>query len=235
MASLDGLQARQILAKGVVRQVTNDAPIGIRMKYVGTGTVTSVTVVSATSVANITSDGGTDTYTFAAYTTIGALADAINADGIFEARVMDALRSEGSDDWFLAASPVSAGTDVDGNTVYDLVADTSGAATMACVLSPKGTGMTAKPEGHRVHLQEVYYNVTHTAAATTFKVYQRTADGSESLIFSMLGVNATITTVSFASGEGKITGDVDAELIVYIDGTVTNATTNAIRVAGIRE
>ena len=235
MASLEGLKARQILAQGVVRQTTNDLPIGIRLKYVGTGTVTSVTVVSATDVAIITSDGGTDTYTFAAFTTIGALADAINADGIFEARIIDALRSEGSDDWFLAAAPVVAGTDVDGNTVYDLVADTSGAATMACCLSPKGTGMTAKPDGHRVHLQEIFYNVTHTAAATTLKVYQRTKDGAESLIFAMLGVNATDTTVTFASGEAKITADQDAELIVLVDGTVTNATTNMIRVAGIRE
>ena len=235
MASLEGLQARQILAKGVVRQTLVDSSIGIRMKYIGTGTVTSVTVVTATSVENITSDGGTDTYLFSAYTTIGALADAINKDGIFEARVLDALRSEGSDDWFLAAAPVVAGTDEDGNTVYDLVADDNGAATKATVLSPRGVGMTPKADGHRVHLQEIYYNVTHTAAAGTLKVYQRTKAGIESLIFSMLGVNATNTTVTFASGLAKITGDEDAELIVLVDGTVTNAATNMIRVAGIRE
>ena len=235
MASLDGLQVRNLLAQGVVRQTNVDSSIGIRLKYIGTGTVTSVTVVTATDVAIITSDGGTDTYTFAAFTTIGALADAINADGIFEARVLDALRSEGSDDWFLAAAPVVAGTDSDGNTVYDLVADDNGAATKATVLSPYGTGMTKKPDGHRVHLQEIYYNVTHTAAAGTLKVYQRTKDGVESLLLSMLGVNATNTTVTFASGEAKITGDNDADLIVLVDGTVTNAATNMIRVAGIRE
>ena len=232
---MEGLKTRALLAQGVVRQVTNDAAIGIRMKYVGTGSVTSVTVVSATSVANITSDGGTDTYAFGTYATIGEVADAINADGIFEAKVIDALRQEGSANWFLAAAPVVAGVDEDGNTVYDLVADTSGAATMAICLSPKGTGMTAKADGHRVHLQEIQYNVTHTAAATTFKVYQRTKDGKESLLYAKLGVNATVTTESFASGLGKITGAPDAELIVYIDGTVTNATTNAIRVVGIRE
>lgn len=235
MASKDGLEVRSLLAKGVVRQVTNDAPIGIRLKYVGTGTVTSVTADANLDIELITSDGGTDTYTFAAYTTIGALADGINADGIFEAKVIDALRSEGSLDWFLEAAPVTAGVDEDGNTVYDLVADTSGAATMAICLSPKGTGMTPKPNGHRVHLQEIFYNVTHTAAATTLKIYQRTKDGIESLLMSRLGVNNTDTTVTFASGQAKITGDTDAELIVLVDGTVTNAAGNLMQVAGIRE
>jgi hypothetical protein len=235
MASLDSLQVRALAAKGVVRQVTNDAAIGIRLKYVGTGTVTSVTVVSATSVAIITSDGGTDTYEFATYDTIGYLADAINDDGIFEARVIDALRSEGSDDWFLAAAPVVAGTDEDGNVVYDLVADTSGAATMAICLSPKGTSMTEKPSGHRVHLQEIFYNIDNTAAATALKIYQRTKDGVESLLSAQLNVDATDTTVTFASGQGKITGENDAELIVFFDGTVVNQSTNMIRVVGIRE
>src|SRR3990167_6039331 len=94
MASLDSLKTRYYASKGIIRQVNNDLGIMIRMRYIGTGTVTSVTVTTATNIVNITSDGGTDTYAFATYDAIGEVADAIDGDTIFEARVLDLLRSE---------------------------------------------------------------------------------------------------------------------------------------------
>ena len=233
MASLDSVLIRQALASGVVRQTTNDLSVGLRLRYVGTGTVTSVDATTGDNITLVTSDGLTDVYLFSAYTTVGAVADAINADGIFEAKVVDCLRSEGSDDFFLTAT-ITSTTDVDGIRVWDLVIDDNGAATFSCNLSPDQLRWD-RPSDHRVHLQEIYYNVTHTAAATTLRVYQRTKAGVETLLFAMLGVNATNTTVTFASGEAKITGETDADLIVQVTGTVTNATTNMIRVAGIRE
>src|ERR1035437_6970068 len=81
MASLDSVKLRNELAKGVIVQNSgSDTPTAFKLDYIGTGTVTSVTVVTATAITLITSDGGTDAYAFATYTTLGAVVDAINAD-----------------------------------------------------------------------------------------------------------------------------------------------------------
>ena len=109
MSSLESAQIRQALAKGVVRFVMEDTAIGLRLQYVGSGSVTTVAATQATSVVLTTSDGGTDTYLFSSYSTLGALADAINADGIFEAVVIDALRSENPDDFFITSASIAAG------------------------------------------------------------------------------------------------------------------------------
>lgn len=232
MSSLDSLRTRSYASRGIVRQVNNDASIGIRLRYIGTGTVTSVTPTAATDIVLITSDGGTDTYTFATYTTIGAVADAINADGIFEAVVIDALRSEGSADWFLGGA-VTAGTDGFGNVVWDLLSDTSGAATMSICLSPLSPDFDL-PKGHRVHLQEIVYNVDLTAAADTLQIWKRRGT-VETKLAGLTTVDATLTTINFASGEGKITGGTDEEIIVHVTGTVINAAGNLIRATGIYE
>ncbi|MFA5445144.1 MAG: hypothetical protein WC262_09275, partial [Bacteroidales bacterium] len=108
MASLDSALLKQALQKGIVRRVTNDLAVGLRLRYIGTGTVTTVAATQATSVVLTTSDGGIDTYLFSDYATLGALADAINADGIFEAKVMDALRSENPDDFFVTTADQAA-------------------------------------------------------------------------------------------------------------------------------
>ena len=229
MASQDSLKVRNLLAEGVVRQVLDDKGIALRLRYIGTGTVTSVTTVQATSVALVTSDGGTDTYLFATYTTMGALADAINADGIFECKVIDALRSENPDDFFIAAV-VSAGTDGNGVTCYDLLRDVSAAATAACCLSPLNPDFDM-PKGHRVHLRQISYNVDNTASTDTLKIYKRKGT-VETLIYSAANVDNTATDLTWASGEAKITGGVDEELVVYFDGTVGDA---IIAVIGERE
>lgn len=236
MASLDSIAVRKGLAKGVVRQVTNDKAIGLRLKYIGTGTVTSVTVVTATSVACVTSDGGTDTYLFSTYTTYGALVAAINADGVFEARVLDALLSENPDDSMLACALTATNdTDSQGKGVFDLYLDTSGAATFAICFSPFGYDTNKGPAGHRIHLREIKYFVDNTAGVDTLKVYQRTSAGLETLLYQGLSVDATETTVTWASGEGTISSDDNAELIVFFDGAVVNHASNSIVVVGERE
>ncbi len=231
MGSLDSALTRKALSKGIVRQVTNDLAIGLRLRYVGTGTVTTVAVTTATSVVLTTSDGDTDTYLFSGYATLGALADAINGDAIFEAKVVDALRSENPDDFFVTSGSVAAGTDEYGVVIYDLVIDVSGAATFSCVLSTTSPNFD-RPEGHRVSLQEILYYVDNTAAIDGLTVWKRKADGTESELFHMLNVDTTDTTVNFASGQGEITLDSGEEFIVQFDGTVANHTSNSIRLTG---
>ena len=233
MASLDGTLLKKALGSGIVRSVTNDLPKGIRLRKISVGTVTSIEVVSATNLEIITSDGGTDTYTFASYATVGALADAVNADGIFEAVVIDALRSEGSANFFLTAGAIAVGADSNGVAIYDMVVDTSGAATMSCCLSPISPDMDL-PVNHRVHLQEIFYNVDLTAAVGGLAVYVRKGT-IETKIWSLLSVDATDTTIDFASGIGKISAKDGEELIVQLSGTVVDAAANAIQLVGTLE
>ena len=234
MSSLDSVRARQILAKGVVRFVMEDTAIGLRLRYIGTGSVTTVAATQATSVVLTTSDGGADTYLFSSYSTLGALSDAINTDGIFESMVVDALRSENPDDFFITSASITAGTDGNGVTCYDLLIDTSASLTQSVCLSPLKSQFNM-PKGHRVSLQEIFYNVNNTAAADGLTIWKRKGT-VETELFHMLNVDATDTTVSFASGEGKITLDTDEEFIVQVDGTVVTAPTlNFIRVVGLFE
>ena len=232
MASYDSILTRKALGKGIVRQVTNDLAVGLRLRYIGTGTVTSVTPTQATNVVLITSDGGTDTYLFSSYSTLGALSDAINADGIFESIVMDALRSENPDDFFVSGA-VSSTVDPDGISVWDLVIDTSEATTFSCLLSPTKPRWD-QPAGHRISLQSILYYVDNTAAIDALTVWQRNGT-VESELFHMLNVDATETEVDFANGQGEVTADWDTELIVQFDGTVVNHASGSIRLTGTFE
>lgn len=235
MASLDSLRTRYYASEGKVVRRLDDQPVAIRLYYKGGGTVTSVTVDNtAEDYELITSNGGTDTYTVAAYATVGALADAINADGIFEARVMDALRSDSTDDTMIDGA-ITAGTDEDGNVVWDVKVDTSAALAATVTLSPKSR-KDFKP-GHRVHLQEIQYNENVSAAeANAVRVYLRRGT-TETQIWGAASVDATLTTINFANGVGKISGGPDDELIVRVqDATsLTNAAGNFLQVVGTYE
>jgi len=231
MPSQDSLQVRNLLALGDVRQNGTDEPIAIRLRKVGSETAVSVTVVSATSLALVGSTT-TDTYLFATYTTIGALADKINADGRWEAKVIDVLRSLPSDDNLLAAAPVTAGTDENGVVIWDVKTDTSVSLQIS-------VGLTSRrnfdaPKGHRVHVQQVVYSVNMgTAAADSFQIWRRRG-ATETKIFTALSVDTTETTLNLASGLGMISGKDDDEFVVLVKdaATLADAAGNFVRVIG---
>ena len=236
MASVDSAKVRQLMAEGVVRQVLLDKAIGLRLRYIGTSTITSVAIIQADSIV-LTTAAATDTFLFdggGSYSTLGALSDAINATGRWESVVMDALRSEDPDDFFIASGNLSATADENGVVCYDLLIDTSAAATMAVCLSPLSPNF-GMPEGHRVHLKQIDYSVDNTETAATMKIYKRKGT-IETLIYSATNTgDGTATSVTFASGNAKISGGVDEELIVFFDGTVADAATVYARVIGIYE
>lgn len=236
MASLDSVLTRQALAEGVVRQHEDDESIALRLRYVGTGTVTSVTVDTATDFEVITSDGGTDTYAFATYTTVGSLADAINADGIFEVVVLDALRSDSTGSSAFVNGAITSGTDENGVVVWDVLSDTSAVDYATVTLSPKSPNFDM-PKGRRVHVQEISYNQNVSAAEQgAVRIYRRRG-ATETLIFAHVSVDATVTTINFASGEGKITGKPDDEFIFRVLDTtsITDDAANYIRIVGVYE
>lgn len=235
MASLDSILMRQGLASGVTLQAGTDEPVAIRLRYIGTGAVTSVTVTTATNIVAITSDGGTDTYTFATYTTVGAVADAINKDGIFEAKVLDALRSQASASKLLDGA-ITSGTSGNGEVIWDVKQDTSTVLEIGVCLT--NSRDFDAPKGHRVQLQQVVYAVNMgTAAADSFQIYKRNKSGVEVKIFGQLSVDTTETTLNLALGFGKISSDVDGELFVRVKdaATLADATSNFVRVVGILE
>ena len=236
MPSLDGLKVREVLSTGVTRQNGTDTPVAIRLRKLSVGSVTSVTVTTATNIVLITSDGGTDTYTFATYTTVGKLADAINGDGIFEAKVMDTLRSLDIDAAsFLLDGAITSGLDENGVTIWDVKTDTSVSLQISVGLLPSYN--FGFPKGHRVKLQQVVYSVNMgTAAADSFQIWRRRGT-TETQVFGQLSVDTTETTLNLALGYGSIDGANDDELVVLIKdaATLADSTSNFVRIVGIQE
>jgi len=231
MASLDSLKVRSLLKKGVIQTTLDDAAVAIRLRYIGTGTVTSVTNIIATSLTLITSDGGSDAYAFATYTTIGALADAINADGIFEAKVLDALRSDATASQFVDTT-ISAGTDANGVVVWNVKVDTSLLfALTVCVSNARNFNVPASfVASHRTQVTGIsYYANVNAASQNAVRVYSRIGT-IETQVYGAVSVDATVTNITWASGLGYITGIEGAELIVRVqDATsLTNDSANFI-------
>lgn len=235
MASLDAARVNNLKAKGViVNRHGQDTPIAIRMRYIGTGSVTSVTVTTATNIVMVTSDGGTDTYAFSTYSTLGLLVDAINSDGIFEAKILDSLRSAATASRLLDGA-ITAGTDENFNTVWDVKLDTSTALQYAVCLSPQAE--FDAPKGHRAKLQEIRYSINMgTAAADSVQVWKRKGV-YESQVMGLLSVDTTDTTIYWAGGEGFVTSEFDGDIIVLVKdaATLADATTNFLQVVGLIE
>ena len=216
---------RYLLRSGVVQSSGADTPVAIRLRYVGTGTVTSVTTTTGTNIVLITTDGLTDTYTFATYATIGALAAAINADGIFQAKVLDALNSDATTGGnYQVNGLITAGADSNGVAVWDMLTDTSVALNVTATLTgnrdwDNNWFNSEKVGQHRAVLQSVYYFGTlGVAAANSVRVYVRRGlpGNVETKVLGLLSVSATGTTLSFASGSGMISGRDGDEIIVRV-------------------
>ena len=231
MASKDSLTMRKLAAKGVVQQVATNTPVAFKLQHVASDTVTSVVVTSATDVV-LTTSTGAKTYTFAALTTVGAIVDAINADGFFEAKVLDCLRSLGSDD-NLVAGTLTITTDEDRVPCYKIFLNTDVSLQLGAVISPFRS--FGAPKGHSVKLQEIKYYGTITGAVDRVQVWIRKGR-TETQVFGVLSVNATLTTINWASGAGFIGGGVDEEVVVlFKDAAMSDATTNFLQISGLVE
>lgn len=240
MPSLEALQTRSYLKRGVIGQVADDQSALIVLKYIGTGSVTSVTVTTATDITMVTSDGGTDAYTWASYTTVGALVNAINKDGIFQAKIMDCLSTTATGSGLAIAGVLTA----DANGEYKMMSDTSNALFMAYRITYDRTfGTSVKlRNGHRVSLKEIVTNVTlgGGADANGLAVYECTPNGNsapyagaETVIYQKTPTSGSAATINWASGQGEITGEEGNDLLIIVsDGT---SVTGTLTVAGVLE
>lgn len=223
MASFEGTYTRYLLRTGVVRQTGADTPVAIRLRYVGTGTVTSVTVTTATNIVTVSTEG-TKTYTFATYTTVGSLVGAINADGIFQAKVLDALNADLTTGSNFVTGAITAGADSNGVVSWDVTVDTSVNLSVTATLTGNRDWDTSwfnaeKVGSHRAVLQAIRYTAdVGTAAANSVRVYLRRGNTgkTETQIYGILSVDNTDTTITFASGVGFISGRDGDEIIVRV-------------------
>jgi hypothetical protein len=208
------------------------------LRYKGTGTITSVTVDTAVDLELITSDGGIDTYAFGTYTTLGTLVDAINKDGIFDAKILDALRSDASASK-LVDGAITVST-VNGNSVYDVKVDTSEALHFSHrFCATRVPGVLANSDGKRIHLKLFKYAIdVGTAAADNVQVYKIRGTVEEK-VWSEPSVDTTATTVLdwTTSNEAAITANPGEEILVRVKdaGTLADADTNYVQALALIE
>ena len=235
MASRESLETRQLAKRGVVNQIGTDDPVAIRIEYVGPGSVNSVTVNnSGDSVDLDDTDGGSVSIDATGSEDLGDVVDDINAQNNWNAKLLDALRSQAAQDT-LVDGAVSADTTLDGETVYDLSADTDSMNKFTARLTfDRGFERVAHKDSHRVKIQEIFYNINlGSAGANNVKIYE-VDDSNEVEIFSAGSVDNTDTTINFASGNGVLTARDGNDLVVEIadGGTLSDAAANVLRVTG---
>lgn len=240
MASKDSLEVRSLLKKGKVYQRKDDESICIRVRYIGTAGTPSVVVTTATKIA-MTDATATVDYAWASYATMGALADALNASGLWEAKLLDCLRSDVTLNSFKSNTTVTPTTDDNGVVVWDLVHDNnieSDSNFFATVTLSPYYNFDA-PNGHRVHVRQIDYcqNVSG-AEAGAVRIYKRLKNGNETLIYSQVSVDSTggttVTSTSWANGLGYFTLGENEEAIFRVqDATsITDADGNLVRIIG---
>lgn len=239
MASLESLQARNLLKKGVVLNFGTDQPVAIRIRHLGSETVTSVTVTTATNIVLVGSTT-TDTVTFATDDTLAKVVARLNGTGRWEAKLLDALSGQASASKLLDGA-ITSGFDTNGNVVWDIKQDTSAALEIGACISPhRAFGV---PMGRsRVHLREIKYGINMgTAAVDSVQIYRRKIGpmasnvvGTQSQVAGYLSVDTTETTINWASGEGFISSEVDEEIFVRVKdaATLADANTNYLQVVG---
>lgn len=237
MASKDFLDMRSLAAEEKLLRFVDDGPIAIRIKHVGTGTTQTPTVVLSDTASTLTLTDGAAAATAidlsaAAYDTIGELADYIQGLASWDCVVLDALRSDASNNTLVDGS-VTAGIK-NGETVFDLKTDTSGLAKYRMRITyDRSVGKVKPSANHRVVLKKFTYNLDLTAAAGAVKIYEVTDNGNtETQCFSALSVDTTETTHDFGDG---ITPGEGNSFVICVDGTVIDAAANFLQAQYKRE
>ena len=226
------LKTRKMLASGVIGQVGDDQGVAIRIRATAAaGAVTSVTITTATNIVFVSANGGTETFAFATYTTVGALADAINGSAYWECKVLDTVRSEATASQFVTGAITSS--IFEEVTVWDVLVNTSTANYTAYRLT-YNRGMESKPNSsHRVHLQEIGTNVTlGDETANGLKVYE--VNGTvETVVYQVTATSGSVATVNWADGVGKLSAKDGNDLVVKL--TDETSITGPITVVGVTE
>lgn len=236
--SLEKLQIRELTAQTTGIRYAEDGPIALRIAHAADVSVTSVTVVTATSLALVDADG-TDTFLFATYGTLGELADAINATTNWTCKILDGLRATLTDASNLVDGAITADS-LWGEWGYSVKLDTTTTFTfpIRCTFD-RTAGSILPSHGHRVKLVSFEYVLNvGTAAADMVKIYEwDPVLRTETQIWQAASVDSTSTVTSEDFSKAPITAKEGNDLIVLVTdaASITDATTNYIQALYIRE
>jgi hypothetical protein len=250
MASKDSLIMRHYAASSKVARILDDQPVAIRISYSGASTTAPViSVITATSLTLTTSIGAT-VFTFATFTTMNALVNAINAGigdgglgaagGGFYARLMDALPTTITTASNIVVSAGLVVKTVNGEAVYDAMLDTSTTKMIAYrVAYDRNVNINRKlANGHRVAISGFSYvaNIS-SAEAGAIRIYEYDKQsGDTTLVWANVSVDQS-TGGTFDFSANPYTAQEGGEFLVMVMDTtsVTDDSTNFLQVSYIRE
>lgn len=239
MSSQDFFQTRSLDAEGVVEQVQPDEPVGFRLKYLGAGSVDKVEVDNGADEVILNSDAQNRTIDLSSnHGNFGKLVDTISGFDEWDAKILDALREYAlGTNGALQAGTKSPTQTRYGETVYDLKVDTSINDRLATRLTfDRGFQQQEIKDKHKVHIQEIVYDIDFGTQKTNGFTITEVNDGVETVIFKDTPVDNSKTTVNFASGVGKITALEGRDLVIDMqdDGDMPDSGPY-LRVIGERE
>lgn len=244
----DFLRSRKAHEKGIGAGILTDKPVEIRLRYIGAGTVTSVTVNTATDITTVTVVAGvtvTTIFDFATYATLGAIVDHINFHGEFEAKILDGLRTDALTATSELVDGAVSSSMFFGETVWDICSSTNTRNSLSYRLTAdRGFEKVQNwKNAHRVHLAEIKYLATFSgAAAGTVLVYDTVYTpilgmAEERLVFQRAAANAAATTISWRNDWDKLSAREGHDLVIRIadSGTLPDAAGNYLRISGFLE
>ncbi|KKL27052.1 hypothetical protein LCGC14_2389040 [marine sediment metagenome] len=236
MASLNSLQARALAAQSTAIRNVDDLSHGLRIIHTSTAAITSVTCTTATNLVLIDADG-TTTSTFSGDSTLGAVADTINASSNWKCKILDGLRATASASGFVENTTVTASTE-HGELGYTLHIDNDSLDDylLRCTYD-RAVGVNMPLVGHRVKLVKFTYNVdVNGALAGAVRIYEwDPRDRTETLIWAAASVDATETTHDFS--KAPITAKEGNDLVILITDTtsITDSGDNFLQAIYVRE
>jgi hypothetical protein len=204
-----------------------DAPVALAIKYVGSSVSATVTVVSATgitlkvgAVGAEAADTSVDTngvVEFSTYTTLGAVADAINVSGNWKAEIVDGLRSDAvNGSQMLARSETTLAPAK--TQVLSLFWDTSAHLAISYAISARRTNLNATQKGKTSVFKACNSLINTSSGETTLlRVYSVSRDrASSTLLFTQVGADNTDLASTVAAGQGDVRSAVGEDLLVRL-------------------
>jgi hypothetical protein len=248
MASYDWAATRSYLKHGFAKRTyatsatfprwgTDQAVVAIRLRKANPDITSVTSIVNTTAtLLTITSVGGNSdsaVYSYGTHSTVGKLANAINDTGDFEAKVVDALRTDATASAFTDGA-VCAYV-MDGENVWDLNVDIPTTLTISNLLTFDEGFKKSHKAKHRVHLEEIKYYIDTTKASgsyATLSIYERDIENVETLRYQVAASDTTVMAVNWCSGKGYITADNGGELLVRLTSTSSIARGAYIDIVG---
>jgi hypothetical protein len=239
MADLDTLEVNKAVAATTVRSVTQATAVALRVRCTDDTVSTGTVSVAATAVALIT-DVDASTYSFntdLTYTTLGLLADAINATPKWEAVIIDGVRSISiTGTMSLASTTATAAT----GTAGIPVAYTNTAGVMAAQIGNTGLDTTKVSAGIKNEngwvntIQGLNVKATDSRATNAITIYS-CVDKTETAIYTET-LAATTTLQELAINDiieqNGLNGGIRARLVAVLAQTADATGGGTLNVVG---